>query len=133
MTRRIDVEFGLTIGQVSPEELAPILEAMAKLARNGKVQMSPETQQILAAHAPQALAPAPVAPVALAQREPRRRGNWPSCSARQLTAALTQSRGCVQDAARALDVTEGTVYRLCRAQGIIPRDFVTNHGKEFAP
>ena len=36
MTRRIDVEFGLTIGQVSPEELAPILEGLAKLARNGR-------------------------------------------------------------------------------------------------
>ena len=47
-----------------------MLETLARLSKNGRLQMTPETQRILQAHAPIALPPAPVA---VAAQQGRRR------------------------------------------------------------
>ena len=113
--RRIDVEFGLKITEVSAADLAPILETLARLARSGTVQMSPETERLLAAHAPQvALAPAP---------QPR--GRRETVTAARVVAALTTARGSVVAAATDLELSETGLYRFCHRHGIAPAAFRT--------
>lgn len=113
--RRIDVEFGLKITEVSAEDLAPILETLARLARSGTVQMSPETRRLLETHATQA-ALAPAGPGA-------RVGSRETVTEARVIAALTEARGDVRAAAKAVNLAESGLYRFCQRHGIKPAAF----------
>ena len=111
--RRIEVEFGLKITEVTPEELAPLLETLARLAKGGTLRVSPETQRVLATHAPLAFAPVPA----------RRRGRPTTLTSAGMIAALTVSRGSVPKAALALGRKQNGLYKFCQKHQITPAAF----------
>lgn len=111
--RRIEVEFGIKIADVAPEELGPLLESLTRLAKNGAVQMSPETQRALHAVAP-------TSPLALPTRGNGRQWHsdrWKFTDA-SVTAALTAWQGNMAKAAKALGASPSGLYQYCHAHGI---------------
>lgn len=111
--RRIEVEFGLKIRDVSPAELTPLLESLAALAKNGVVKMSPETQRLLSASLPTR----PPAALAVAA------GCRPGLTTPAVIAALTRHEGRVQAAAQELDYSQTKLYAFCKEHGIVPKAF----------
>ena len=112
---RIDVEFGLTIREVSSADLGPILESLTRLTQNGgALRMSKETREALERHAPKALAAAP---------EPRAIGQRTPLTTPRVIAALTAWQGDVTRAADALAFSPASIYNFCRTHGIKPAAF----------
>ena len=129
MTRRLEVEFGLKITEVTPEELGPLLDQLARLSRNGQVKMSKETERLLAAHAPPALPagqngePTTTRRARVVAKQALQADRAPVLTEPRVIAALTAWHGNVSAAAKALGKHRVTLYGFCRTHKIAPAAF----------
>jgi len=112
--RKIEIEFGVRISDVNPTELSGLLEQLAALASNTRVQLDASTQQLLKEHGK--------LPLAL-ETASRTREPWGILQP-ELEQALRECGGNVRATAKKLKCSAAHIYALRKRYGLIPKETV---------